>query len=122
MYKIYRNVVSATIAIIVTAAIAIIVTAALYIWLQDFLMVVPTTKVVAGTLESVTVSPGLVFSDSDTSELVLSDGTYVTVKGAVNVWRRGAEVVHLVPVADQLDGKRNADSRWCIGDECFWQK
>ncbi|MFN2098368.1 hypothetical protein ACKVM9_002200 [Pantoea agglomerans] len=110
----FRNVIAATCAILITAA--------LYLWLQDFLKDVPTTKVVAGTLESVTVSRGLIFSDSDTSELVLSDGTHVTVKGAVDVWRRGSEVVHLVPVGEKADNRNKADNKWCIGDECFWQK
>lgn len=107
---------------IVSVITAIIVTAAIFIYLKDFLKDVPTTKVIAGTLESVTVSRGLIFSDSDTSELVLSDGTHVTVKGAVDVWRRGTEVVHLVPVVEKADNRDKADSKWCIGDECFWQK
>lgn len=108
---------------IISAICAVIITAALYIVLQDFLNAkdVPTTKVTAGTLENVTVSRGL-FSDSNISELVLNDGTHVSVKGAVNVWRRGSEVVHLVPVGNKADNRDKPDSKWCIGDECFWQK
>lgn len=107
---------------IVTATCVIFIVPAIYLLLTVFLKDVPTTKVKAGMLESVTVSRGLVFSDSDTSELVLSDGTHVTVKGAVDVWRRGSEVVHLVPVGEKADNRNKADSKWCIGDECFWQK
>lgn len=102
---------------------AIIITAALYLLVQDFLNAkeVPTTKVVAGTLEGVSVSSGI-FSADTTSELVLSDGTHVTVKGEVNFWRRGSEVVHLVPVGEKADNQDKAKSKWCIGDKCFWQK
>lgn len=107
---------------IIFASLSIIVTAAVYIGLKDYLKDVPTTKVTAGKLESVNVSRGLVFSDSDTSELVLSDGTHITVKGAVNNWRHGSEVSHLVPAGKKADNRDKTDSKWCIGDECFWQK
>jgi len=102
--------------------LAILITAGIYIGLKDFLKDVPTTKVAAGTLESVNVSRGHVFSDSDTSELVLSDGTHITVKGAINNWRRGSEVSHLVPDDKKAGSRDKTDSKWCIGDECFWQK
>ncbi|MGC1014395.1 hypothetical protein [Pantoea agglomerans] len=106
---------------IIFASLSIIVSAVIYIGLKNYLEDVPTSKVTAGTLENVNVSRGLVFSDSDTSELVLSDGTHITVKGAVNNWRRGSEVSHLVPTG-KADNRNKTDSKWCIGDECFWQK
>lgn len=110
-----RSVLGVTCAIIFIAAISLL--------LEDFLSAkdVPTTKVIAGTLENVTVSSGI-FSADTTSELVLSDGTHVTVKGEVNFWRRGSEVVHLVPVGEKADNQDKAKSKWCIGEKCFWQK
>lgn len=107
---------------VIAATFAIFLTAVLYLLLQDYLNAkdVPTKKVVAGTLESVTVSSGI-FSADTTSELVLSDGTHVTVEGELNYWRRGSEVVHLVPVGEKADNRDKTDSKWCIGDECFWQ-
>lgn len=107
---------------IISATCLVIVVGAIYIFLNAVLKDVPTTKVTAGTLENVIVSRNHVFSDDNTSELALSDGTHVTVKGAVNFWRRGSEVVHLVP-DDKKSGNRDiTDNKWCIGGECFWQK
>lgn len=107
---------------IITLTCAIICTVAIYFFLKHILRDVPTTKVTAGTLENVIVSRDHVFSDDNTSELVLSDGTHVTVKGTVNVWRRGSEVVHLVPKTEKENNSDKADNKWCIGEECFWQK
>ncbi|MDQ1228424.1 hypothetical protein QE443_004685 [Pantoea ananatis] len=72
----------------------------------------------AGTLESVTVSEGVF---SDTSTMVLADGTHIRVKGAVNPWTSGASVQHPVSKSKDNNKQKVENTQWCISGTCYSQ-
>lgn len=67
-------------------------------------------KVVAGHLVSVSFNDG-------TSELQLSDGRHINVKGVVSVWWAGMEVTQ--PVPENKSFKEGAKKYWCLNDQCL---
>ncbi|WP_210532006.1 hypothetical protein [Pantoea ananatis] len=72
----------------------------------------------AGTLKSVTVSEGVF---SDTSTIVLLDGTHISVKGAVNPWTLGEGVQHPVSTSKDSEKQKIITKQWCISGTCYSQ-